>query len=522
MRMSGPLSKIRRTLLHRPWRLLRLLLIPLLGFLLLSAATVGVVEATDGMQGNRCVVEKDEYIEHDFYFYCWTVVIRGTVDGDLIGLASEVVITQDATVTGDVWMVGGQLSVRGTLGDDVRFAGADLDFIESTVFTNPRSSVTTLALSMEMSEGVWLPSDLSMVGYQALMYGDMGGNIDFQGQRLDIRGRVNGQVDAIVGDARQEVNLRTIPFVPYSLQLRDYGLYLGDESQIDGDLRYEAAQPTNVPRGAVNGTISYTQVLSQQDITLARQPRTFFSILRTYVIEVLRDFIPLALVGVLVLQFAPTLMTESGRRIREKALPAVSWGFMLSILFFPVALLTILVSIVLVFLVTVITLSSLTLLVAMLLTILNLIMVFGFGFLLIYLGRVVACYLAGVMLIRWLRYYIAMRNHDPDDPPIYIPPIPPEYRWTLLALGTVLYSLVVNLPLPPPVPTIELLIEALAAFAGLGALFMVGRDIWHRYELRQGRLQPRRRLQFENDMFDEGERTLGMQNLPEGFKGFDD
>lgn len=503
----------------RRW-IIRLLLVPLLTIMLSFSMGVGVVEATDGMRGNRCVVREDEYIDQDFYFYCWSLVVRGTIDGDLIGVASEVVITQDAVVTGDIWVLGGQLQVRGSVGDDMRFVGTDLDIQEPSTFANDQSDITAVSISTEISSNVTVPGDLLMIGYQGLVYGNVGGKIDFQGQTLQIEGRVDGDVDAIVGDSRQEISIRTIPLLPYSIRLRDYGLYVESGGSIGGDLRYEAAQSASIPRGVVGGTTRYTQVLSAQDITRAQEPRTFLSILRNYIIETLQDVIPLTVVGLLALQFFSNTVAESARRIRRAPPSVVSWGLMLSILFFPVALGLIIASLILIFLVTIVTLGSMTILVSLLLLILNLGFIFGFGFMLIYLSRAIACYLLGVMIVNRVRYYLVMRNHDPDDPPIYLPPIASEQRWMLLVLGTVVYGMMVNIPLPSPIPLLIYIIEFLAVCSGLGAFFMLARDAWYRYELRHG-LAPRRSFNLDSDILEDRDAPVGMDNLPEGFSGFD-
>ncbi|PJF39437.1 MAG: hypothetical protein CUN55_14355 [Phototrophicales bacterium] len=517
------MHRLIRSLVHkkrfRRW-LIRLWLFPLLLMTLSLSLGVGVVEATDGMRGNRCVVREDEYIEHDFYFYCWSLVVRGTIEGDLVGVASEVTITQDAVVTGDIWVLGGQLQIRGAVGDDVRFVGADLDIETPSTFANPRTDITTLAISAEISSDVTIPGDLLMIGYQALVFGNVGGNIDFQGQSLYLQGRVNGDVNAIVGDARQEISIRTIPLLPYSIRLRDYGLYIDETGFIAGDLHYEAAQAANIPRGVIGGTTRYTQILSAQDITRVQEPRTFINIFRNYVIESLKDIIPLTVVGLLALQFFSHTFAEAARRIRRAPPSVVSWGLMLSILFFPIALGLILVSLILVFLITIITLGSMTLLISVTLLIFNLLFIFGFGFVLLYLSRAIACYLLGVVIVNRVRFYLARRNHDPDDPPIYLPPIASEKRWMLLILGTFIYGAIVNAPLPAPVPLLIYGIEFLAVCSGLGAVFMLIRDAWYQYEMRHG-LAPRRSFNLDPDIIEDRDTPLGMDNLPEGFTGFD-
>ncbi len=507
---------------RRRWRWWRwVFYAPLLSLMLSFGVGIGVVEATDGMRGNKCVVEADEVIAHDFYFLCRTLTVYGTIDGDMIGVASDVTIAHDGVVNGDIWVTGGQLTIRGQVGDDLRFGGIDLDITERSEFLNEQSDVTTLALSTEISEGTRVPGDLLMIGYQALVYGDIGGNIDFEGQRLDIRGRVDGSVDAVVGDSSVEISLRSIPFLPYSVRLGNYGLYMKDGAYIDGDLRYEAARQASIPRGAVGETTKYTRILDQVDIPSAQQPRTFLNIMKNYLIEATKDTLSLMLVGMLAMQFAPVLIVEPSIRVRHSLIPAFSWGLILFVLFFPIALLSIVVSIILVAVVTLITLSALTVTVAVFLTIVNLVFFFSFWFMLLYLGRAITCFLIGYSLIRGVRFYFAKRNHDPDDPPIYIPPIPARQRWVVLGVGAVIYSLLVNLPFPSPFPTFQLLLEAGVALSGLGAIFLLGRDIWYMYD-GKGEVTTRRRRRPEADLPEDTDLPLGTENMPEGFDGFYD
>ncbi|NDJ84304.1 MAG: hypothetical protein GYB66_00320 [Chloroflexi bacterium] len=521
-RQSKP-SKAYRQRPRRRYRwLYRLLLIQFVAALFTFGLGVGIVEANDGMRGTRCVVDEDEYIEHDFYFFCRSLTVRGTIEGDLIGIASDVTITSQGQVMGDIWMAGGQLTIKGRVTDDVRFGGADLDIEQPAAFVNPRADVTALALTVEIASGTRVPGDLAMMGYQALVYGDVGGNIDFQGQALDIQGRIGNDVYAIVGDSRTDVNLRTIPFIPYSIRFHDYGLYVADGAVIRGNLRYEAAQSANIPRGAVEGTTRYTQVIEQADITTIQRPQTFFTIMRNYVVDVLQEVIGLLIIGVLLLQFMPSMIVQSSQHLRSAIIPAVSWGLMIAILFFPIALLMLITSIILVVLTALVTLSSLTVVVGILMAIINLTVALGFWILFYYVGRAITCFFIGYGVIQGVRHYLARRNHDPDDPPIYVPPIPTRFRWATLALGTVLYAMVINVPLPSPVPTVAVFLDASVALTGFGALFILARDAWYRYEMRRGTKPVRGRPDFDADLIEDTDAPLGMDNLPAGFKGFYD
>jgi cytoskeletal protein CcmA (bactofilin family) len=525
------ISSNRRSSKRRPARsfyryALRRVGLALLGLLICIAGTgVGIVEASDGMRGNECVIQKEEVIDHDFYFICRTLTVRGAVEGDLVGLASKVTLTRDGQVTGDVWVLGGQLTVQSEIGDDIRFVGADLDISDRTRFPNAASDVVAAAISVEISRGAEVPGDVLMVGYQSIVGGDVGGRVDFQGQALVIQGTVGGNVDAIVGDARQESNLGAIQLLPYSISLRRSGLTIGEQAVITGDLNYEAARQANIPRGTVQGKIHYIKVLEQADITRAEQSEALLSVLKSYVVNIIRDTVSLILVGTLALQFTPVLMVEPGRRVRRALVPAATWGLTLFLVSFPIALLFVLFSVLVALGVTIITLGETTLVVIVILFLstLNVVLIGGFWFLLVFLGRAITCFVIGYSLIQGVRYYLATRNYSPDDPPIIIPPLSRRGRWFALALGVLAISVIVNLPLPSPVPTIELLLQGVVAFAGLGAIFMYGRDVWYMREAAAGRggwfaLGARLGIPPLEDQ----ETPLGMSNLPEGFKGFPD
>lgn len=504
---------------HRFWR--RLALIPAT-LLILMTFSVGVVEAADGMRGDECQVHRNDYIEHDFYFFCNTLTIHGTIEGDLIGVASRVTVARTAQVTGDIWVFGGKLLVQGTVGDDIRFGGAAIEITEQTRFTNPRADVTVAAIELLAAPDSLIPGDVLMYGIQAEILGDVGGNIDFQGQILVLDGsEVQGNVDAIVGDSRAEVSFSSIPIYSISLR-RNYGLYINSEARIAGNLRYEAPRPATIPRNTVTGETVYKQVLQQDDITSA-EPETFVSIMQAYIVNVLQDTISLMIVGLLALRFIPTLVVESGTRTRRAFIPAFSWGFVLFILFFPLFLLSVSLSLLTVMLTTFVTFGSLTVIVFILLVIMNSSFVAGAALLFFYLGRVVVCFVFGYVVIQAGRRYLAKRQSDPDGPPVFISPLERRFHWIALLLGVMLFSVTLNLPLPSPIPTFELMLEATVAFTGLGAVFMYARDFWFlggAPVIRRQLITPGARLSAPPP--EEPEAPTGMDNLPEGFRGFPD
>ncbi|MCI0714000.1 MAG: polymer-forming cytoskeletal protein [Chloroflexi bacterium] len=493
----------------------RLLWIPIM-LIVLLATGVGAVEAADGMRGTNCAIERDEVIDHDFYFLCYNLTIRGTVNGDLIGTASRVTVVRGAAVNGDIWIAAGQLIVEGTVEDDMHFAGGNFQVTKDAAFPEPRIDIAALAISVSLEEGVTLPGDLLMLGYQGIVDGDVGSNIDFQGQTLRINGNVAGNVDAIVGDRRQETPLRTFP-LPFSISLTNPGFFIGETSVINGNLTYEAPQQVVLGRNTVRGRVNYTRSLQQVDITRVEQSETFFTILRSYVVGVLQDALSLMIVGLFMLQFLPMLMIEPGKRVQRTTPTAFSWGFMLFILNFPIGFALLIFSVVLVILVTVVTLGSLTVPASLFFLVVNVVLIGGFWFLLLFVGPAITSFVVGVNLVRVGHRWYAERNRDPDEPVVYLPIVTGKYRWLALAVGVAFFSLLVNAPLPAS-NFIQIILWGAFAFVGLGAVFMYGRDIWHL--TRSGWLTADLTTDRLDAMPLDTDVPLGLENLPDGFNGF--
>jgi cytoskeletal protein CcmA (bactofilin family) len=493
----------------------RLLWIPILLLVLLGTG-VGAVEAADGMRGTNCTIERNQIIDHDFYVFCYTLTIRGTINGDLIGMASRVTVVRGAAVNGDIWVAGGHLIIEGTVEDDIHFAGGNLQVTKDAVFPEPRIDIAALAISVSIDEGVTLPGDLLMIGYQAILNGDVGRNIDFQGQTLRINGNVAGNVDAIVGDRRQETPLRTFP-LPFSINLTNPGFFIGETSVIEGNLTYEAPQQVILGRNTVHGRIDYTQSLQQVDITRVEQSDTFFTIMRNYIVGVLQDAVSLMVVGLFMLQFLPMLMIEPGKRVQRTTPTAFSWGFMLFILNFPIGFALLVFTLLIVIIITVVTLGSLTVPASLFFLVVNVVLIGGFWFLLLFVGPAITSFVVGVNLVRLGHRWYAERNRGPDEPVVYLPIVTGRYRWLALAVGVAFFSLLVNAPLPAS-NFIQIILWGAFAFVGLGAVFMYGRDIWHltrsgwiATEIATDRLDA---MPLDSDV------PLGLENLPEGFDGF--
>lgn len=487
----------------------RIVLATVILLLMCTAVFAGTVEATDGLQGNECRVEADEIIVEDFYFFCNTLVINGFVNGDIVGLASEVTIARDGRVTGDIWILGGNLTVEGQVEDDIHFAGVDLDVTGLARFSDSRSDIIAVGISMEVASNVVVPGDVIFNGYQAILNGTINGNVDFQGQTLAINNTIGGQVDAVVGDQDSNRPLTTFPLV-YSVEFQNPGLRFGDEGFINQALNYEAPQRVANTSSVVDGRVRYTQS-TQTSIIEAQQSETFLQIAGNYILSTVRDIATLGLIGLLTLNLFPAVVKEPSYRVQTKVISAFSWGLTTSLLAVPVALVLLLSSLVILAVVFIITLSELTVMMSVLLLVVNLGFFGIFFFLLIFMGRVITSFVVGVLLVRRLQQFW---KRSIGEPPEAFGEL-----WFSLFFGITVIASVVNLPLGSFVSTLQFIVTGIVACAGFGALFMYLRDIW--YVQNSVRVSGRHVPPPPEDTGADLDMPLGTENLPPGFKGFD-
>jgi len=482
-----------------------LLVLLLVGFL----GLVSQVEASDGMRGDKCEVGPDDYIAEDFYFFCRILDIRGTIDGDLIGVAAEITVHRGARVTGDLWVGGGRLLIEGTIGDDIHFGGLTVIITERARFTNNRIDLTSMALNTEILADAVLPGDLLVYGYQARVDGTVGGDIDFGGEALLIDGVVVGRVDAEVGDPRRSADVPDLPF--FDLSFENPGLWIGPGALIGQDVVYSAFSESVVPPGVVKGRLRFVQVGGQPDITKVAKPDDAAEILRDYFVASLRDVITLCVVGVVGLRLAPNAVRQPAQQVRRRSVPAIGWGLALFMLAIPLVIVVFVAGLIVLLIFYLIKLNALTLMIGGGVVLLTGGLIGGFSFLVFFMGRVVVSFMIGQLIYRYV-----LRVFDPGD----------FRRWVaMLVTGAILYSLLTNMP----IPAMGLIIELIAGLAGVGAVVMYFRTVVQDEGLFGARDRALAAVEVAPLITPApGELALdeplppGLENLPEGFTGFDE
>lgn len=480
--------------------------------LLLTAALLIVArspaEAREIRQGDQCVVAASETVNGNLFVLCRTLAIEGTVQGDVIGAALDASIS--GTVTGDVYLAAGQLDVTGSVGSDLHFAGPALHILPGSTFSSDDSDLISLSLSTTVNAGVAVPGSITALGYQLVLDGETGSEVSFWGSALTIDGRVGGAVDATVGapEATGVSQLQTLlDLFAWEVKLINPGLLLTESGAVAGDLRYSGPA-----EGALNGTIGgetiFTQVTTQPDLTQIISEEEGRGGLAVFLSQVLREFIILALIGVLGLLFLPRQLQAPIRSIQSRPLPIVSIGLLTFIISFPIAIIALFFGVALIFVLLLLQIDGLavalfsgTLLGAWLGTA----SLFYFGA--IFVSRVIVCLLIG-------RFIVRLTLGDDGSQRI---------TFLSLLLGALLLAALTSLP------SVGTLISAFSAFVGLGAMLntiqnqlLIYRDRVYGPRPPPVPRRPESARRLPPPIIDDSAPPPGMDNLPDGFLWWDD
>ncbi len=426
-----------------------------LGFVFISIMLLfgrGTAWARAIRQGDQCIIDAYETIQGNLFTLCRTLQIRGTVNGDVLGASTDAQIS--GKVTGDVYLLAGQLEISGEVGQDVHFAGAVLRLLPTAKLTGSTADLISLSLSTTVDAGTSIPGNVTAAGYQLILNGEVGGEVNFWGSGLAINTTVGGDVDAVVGDSQStgvsQVQTLIVPF-GWDVELNNPGLTIGDKGVVGGNLKYSAVTP-GVVTGKVMGETVFTKVSSQPDLTQMMQNENQDSV-RLLAGATVHEFSILAIIGVIALTLLPRQFQVPLRALQSRTLPSTGVGLLAFIISFPITIVVLI-------------LAVLVLIVPLLILQLDGLFVFLFSgtligawggaasifyFTAIFISRVIVALMIGKIIVR------GAIGDDGSQRIAYIS----------LFLGIFLLSVVVSLP------TIGIIVSAVTAFMGLGAILIV-------------------------------------------------
>lgn len=297
--------------------------------------------AGETLTGQTVEIKQGETIPDDLYVFADTVLVNGTIQGDLISFSTKVVIGPTGAVEGDLLAAGQVLDIQGVVKDDARVVGAVLTLGDTAQIGDDMLSA---GYSLETKSGSQIGGSLTFAGYQALLAGSVEEDLVFAGNSLDLQGKVGGDAYVEVGGAESNMPFNPFTFVPNmpAVPTVPAGLTIGDTASIGGNLVYQAPKEANIPPGAVAGQIEFTQVIEPVKAPEAKKEvreEPVFTLERLMVAvanwgrALLRNLMSLLIVGLLVAWLYPRLLSGSGETLKIRPWASLGVGVLTGIVF---------------------------------------------------------------------------------------------------------------------------------------------------------------------------------------------
>jgi cytoskeletal protein CcmA (bactofilin family) len=359
--------------------------------LLGSLLFVSSAWAIETRGGQNVTIGPDEVVEDDLYVGANTVTVEGTVQGDLVAAGGTIRI-DGGTVEGDVISAGQTVVINGTVEDDVRIAGQALLIGEDAQIAD---DLISAGYSLETERGSTVGGELLYGGYQALLAGNVGENLRGGMTAFELDGEVEGNVNLDVdGEGTQPAGTRFAPGPPaVPIPTVEPGLTLTDTAQVGGDLRYESSSRGEIASGAqIGGDVSYEQKPAEE---VQPGQRGAAAVL----LESVRRFVVLLLIGLLLVWLAPRLVRGAADAVRSQPLLSLGWGVLDFIIVVVVSILVIAATILLAIFFGLVTLGGIIPAIVSIGVLIHAVLVVAFLISVFYLAPVVVSFLGGRMLL---------------------------------------------------------------------------------------------------------------------------
>ncbi len=367
-------------------------LLILFGVVLLAAPLlVSSAWAGETLSGEEVVIGADEVIEDDLYVAANEVIVEGTIGGDLVAVGNSV--TVDGTVEGDLIAAGQSVEVGGQVDDDVRIAGQALLLSEGAVVED---DLIAAGYSLENEPESSVGGVLWYAGYQALLAGSVGEDLAATLNSLTLGGEigedVNVEVDGEDGGPSPSA-FGPAPQVP--IPVVQSGLTLTESALVGGNLTYRSSAEAQINPGAqIEGdVVREEQPAAEEEEEPARDP------VAETVLESLRSFVSLLLVGLLLVWLAPGWVRRRAGAVIDRPLVSLGLGLLGLVAFLVLGMIILLTTILLAIVFGLLTLGGLVGLIIVLGLLAETVLVLAFWISTGYIAQIVIDFLVGVMLL---------------------------------------------------------------------------------------------------------------------------
>lgn len=414
-------------------------------------------QAADIRSGDTIVIGADQVINDDLFVFGDAIVIDGTVKGDVYAFANTVTI--NGTVEHDVIGGGRTVTINGTVGDTVRVGGQSIIFGDKA---NIARSALVGGFGFETRPGSVVGGDLLFGAYRALLLGTVRHDVLAGASGIQINGTVGRNVRVSVGDETSAGVSPTVFMPDMTIPEVPPGLTIAPLAKIGGDLVYESVNPVNVQGGAqVTGPV--VQQTPVPDPTDRRVPPTPEQIQQqqadrttNFVLNELRRFVILLLVGLVVLWLLPKWIQGMAEFIQTKPLGSLGRGILMFVGYILATFSLLLAVVMLAIIFGILTLGSLAGASVLVGTVLFGILTVGYYVFVSYLAPLVVSYLGGHLLLGRVQATWA------------------QNRFLQFIVGLILLSLISLIPI------LNWFVGVFVAIFALGALFFWAAPMFER------------------------------------------
>ncbi len=406
--------------------------------------------ALEFRNGDVIVIGAGEVIDDDVYVSATSFTLDGTVKGDLIVFARTVQI--NGIVEGDLAGAAQSVTINGVVKDDVRIAGAVITLAAAAQIGD---DVLATGGSIETQSGSMITGELNAASSQALLAGDVNSIVRYGGSNLSLRGRMGSDVYVNLAGAGPEGG-----FQPWMLQssmpgmpawpVVPAGLTFGEQARIAGEFEYSSQYAVAVPPGVTENP-RFVQLPVDQTAPATSSAAASVT-LTSWLLDQLRAFVTLIVIGFIVIGLAPRFMPRAAQLLASKPLPSLGWGFALSILVPVGAFVLFIVGIGIAVAFGAVTLGDLggSIVIALLASIFSALVAFG----------LLATYATQLIVAYWLGRWLVDKLFPAQTQPQYV----------ALLVGLAPTVLLVG------IPTVGWLLWLAATWVGLGTLWLMWRD----------------------------------------------
>lgn len=174
----------------------RLLVAVLVAVVVCGTVPATVAAQSDARTGGTVVVEEDETVD-SLEAFGGSVVVRGTVTGDVSAVGGDIRIENTGQVDGDLEAAGGSVTIAGTVDGDVDVGAGSFTVTESgTVGGTVTAGAGSATIDGTLESDAEIGAETIRLGESASIAGD-----------LRYGGDLEGNTDAVAGEIQEDASL---------------------------------------------------------------------------------------------------------------------------------------------------------------------------------------------------------------------------------------------------------------------------------------------------------------------------